>query len=151
MRNDVHFFSAQCVNSKYCLTMIRVSINLDFTYIQIDREIRWICMLLELHVFPYHRLGTIDIQNIHCPFFLNCVTNSVGHFFIESFSDVDIYVSHAICKRNMNAIYVWHMYSLSNITHLPGLLAPLQWYQNERNSVSNHRRIGCLLNRLFQA
>ena len=44
----------------------------------------------------------------------------------------------------------WSSMVIENISHVHNLyMSQLQWRHNERDAVSNHRRLDCLLNRLF--
>ena len=58
-----------------------------------------------------------------------------------------------VVKKRRNRIYlVKHLseFRLGHVAIVCQICSPLQWRHNEHNGVSNHRRLDCLLNRLFR-
>ena len=72
----------------------------------------------------------------------------------QRFSANNLYLSKF--KYKEKTMFKWWMCIASRpqtttISHwVLHIFIPLQWRHNERNGVSNHRRIDCLLNRLFR-
>ena len=56
-----------------------------------------------------------------------------------------------ILSNQFSDQFVFTPFHMDRLAYLPtSYTSPLQWRHNERDSVSNHRRLHCLLNRLFR-
>ena len=133
----------------FCLFSTQIA-DLTFnTQVHIHASLR---MPMQVHVLVVVDLKanafSSVIQDISC----HCVSHNHWHNipFVSSFCSTSIY-----CVRYLHSIYtslrnICIIYHLSTVRWQRQKESSLQWRHDEHDGVSNHRRLDCLLNRLFK-